>query len=101
MSDNKNKIYLTGAGPGDIDLLTIKALKVIQKADIIIYDKLINKDILNLNKNSAKLIYVGKSKANHSYPQEEINEIIYKSSLKYKTTVRLKGGDNFVFGRNW
>ncbi|XPV68076.1 MAG: uroporphyrinogen-III C-methyltransferase [Halarcobacter sp.] len=92
-------VYLTGAGPGDIELLTIKALKVIQKADVIIYDRLANPEILNEAKKDVELIFVGKEKGNHKVPQDEINEIIYQSSLKYKTVVRLKGGDPFVFGR--
>jgi len=92
-------VYLTGAGPGDIDLLTIKALKVIQKADIIIYDRLANKELLSHAKENAELIYVGKEKNNHKVPQEQINEIIYQASLKYEHVVRLKGGDPFVFGR--
>lgn len=94
-----NKVYLTGAGPGDVDLLTIKALKVIQKADVIIYDRLANPEILKEAKENAELIFVGKEKGNHRVPQEEINEIIYQCSLKYKNVVRLKGGDPFVFGR--
>ena len=94
-----NKVYLTGAGPGDIELLTIKALKIIQRADVIIYDKLANPEILNEAKKDTKLIYVGKERGNHKVPQEGINEIIYQSALKYETVVRLKGGDPFVFGR--
>jgi uroporphyrin-III C-methyltransferase len=92
-------VYLTGAGPGDKDLLTIKALKVIQKADVIIYDRLANPDILEEAKKNTELIFVGKEKGNHRVPQDEINEIIYQCSLKYETVVRLKGGDPFVFGR--
>jgi len=92
-------VYLTGAGPGDIELLTLKALKVIKKADIIIYDRLANPDILKEAKENCELIYVGKEDGRHSLPQEEINELIYQSALKYKTVVRLKGGDPFVFGR--
>ncbi len=95
----KSMVYLTGAGPGDKDLLTIKALKVIQKADVIIYDRLANPDILEEAKENTELIFVGKEKGNHRVPQDEINEIIYQCSLKYKTVVRLKGGDPFVFGR--
>ena len=93
------KVYLTGAGPGDFELLTIKALRVIQEADIIIYDRLANPDILKEAKENVELIYVGKAKGSHSVPQDEINEILYKSALKYENVVRLKGGDNFVFGR--
>ncbi len=94
-----NKVYLTGAGPGDLELLTIKALKIIQKADVIIYDKLANSEILKEAKDDALLIFVGKERGNHKVPQDEINEIIYQNALKYKIVVRLKGGDPFVFGR--
>jgi len=93
------KVYLTGAGPGDIELMTLKALKVIKKADIIIYDKLVNPDILNMAKSKTELIFVGKEYGKHTIPQDEINEIIYQASLKYDIVVRLKGGDPFVFGR--
>ena len=93
------KVYLTGAGPGDIELLTIKALKVIKKADVIIYDRLANREILNYCKNGCKFIYVGKEDGKHILPQDEINEILYKSALKCDVVVRLKGGDPFVFGR--
>lgn len=94
-----NKVYLTGAGPGDVDLLTIKALKVIKKADVIIYDRLANPEILEEAKEDVELIFVGKEKGNHRVPQDEINEIIYQCALKYENVVRLKGGDPFVFGR--
>jgi len=92
-------VYLTGAGPGAIDLLTIKALKVIKEADVIIYDRLANPDILKEAKSGCEFIYVGKADSHHTLPQEEINEIIYQSALKYDTVVRLKGGDPLVFGR--
>jgi uroporphyrin-III C-methyltransferase len=93
------KVYLTGAGPGDLELLTIKALKVIQNADVIIYDRLANADILKEVKDGCKFIYVGKEDGRHILPQDEINETIYQNSLKYTNVVRLKGGDPFVFGR--
>jgi len=93
------KVYLTGAGPGDIELLTIKALKVVQKADVIIYDRLANPEILKEAKNGCEFIFVGKEDSHHTLPQEEINELIYQCALKYETVVRLKGGDPFVFGR--
>ncbi|MCH9739460.1 MAG: uroporphyrinogen-III C-methyltransferase [Epsilonproteobacteria bacterium] len=93
------KVYLTGAGPGDIDLLTIKALRVVKEADVIIYDRLANPDILKEAKDGCEFVYVGKEDKHHSLPQEEINEVIYQSALKHKTVVRLKGGDPFVFGR--
>lgn len=93
------KVYLTGAGPGDIDLLTLKAIKAIKKADVIIYDRLINSDILSLCKDGCEFIYVGKEDGKHILPQDEINEVIYQSALKFNNVVRLKGGDPFVFGR--
>ena len=92
-------IYLTGAGPGDIELLTLKAYRVISKADVIIYDRLANSKILEISKDGCKFIYVGKEDGKHSVPQDKINDIIYQNSLKYNIVVRLKGGDPFVFGR--
>ncbi len=93
------KVYLTGAGPGDIELLTIKALKAVKEADVIIYDRLANPKILNEAKEGCKFVYVGKEDGRHTLPQEEINEVIYQNALKYSKVVRLKGGDPFVFGR--
>ncbi len=93
------KVYLTGAGPGDIELLTLKAARVIKEADIIIYDRLANPEILNMCKDGCEFIYVGKEDGKHILPQNEINEVIYKSALKSDIVVRLKGGDPFVFGR--
>jgi len=93
------KVYLTGAGPGDIELLTMKAFKTIQKADVIIYDRLANPDILEIAKDGCEFVYVGKEDGRHIIPQDDINEIIYQNALKYETIVRLKGGDPFVFGR--
>lgn len=92
-------VHLTGAGPGDIELLTLKALRVIREADIIIYDRLANPDILKEAKNGCEFVYVGKEDGRHIVPQDDINEIIYQNALKYKKVVRLKGGDPFVFGR--
>ncbi len=93
------KVYLTGAGPGDIELLTLKALKVIKRADVIIYDRLANPEILKEAKSGCEFVYVGKKEGNHTLPQEEINEVIYQKALQSETVVRLKGGDPFVFGR--
>ncbi len=93
------KVYLTGAGPGDIELLTIKALRVIKDADVIIYDRLANPEILKEAKDGCKFIYVGKEDGLHILTQDAINEIIYMHALKYTIIVRLKGGDPFVFGR--
>jgi uroporphyrin-III C-methyltransferase len=94
-----SKVYLTGAGPGDIELLTMKAHRVITQADVIIYDRLANPEILEMSKNGCEFIYVGKEDGRHIMPQDEINEVIYQNALKYETVVRLKGGDPFVFGR--
>jgi len=93
------KVYLTGAGPGDIELLTVKALRVVQEADVIIYDRLANPEILKEAKDGCEFVYVGKEDSHHILPQEEINEVIYQNAYKHTTVVRLKGGDPFVFGR--
>lgn len=93
------KVYLTGAGPGDIELLTVKALRLVQEADVIIYDRLANPEILKEAKNGCEFVYVGKEDSHHTLPQEEINEVIYQSALKHECVVRLKGGDPLVFGR--
>lgn len=93
------KVYLTGAGPGDIELLTLKALRVIKEADVIIYDRLANPDILEEAKSGCEFIYVGKEDGRHIVPQDDINEVIYQNALKHNVVVRLKGGDPFVFGR--
>jgi len=94
-----SKVYLTGAGPGDIELLTIKAMRVIKEADVIVYDRLANPDILKYAKDGCEFIYVGKEDSHHTLPQEEINEILYQLSQKHQKVVRLKGGDPLVFGR--
>jgi uroporphyrin-III C-methyltransferase len=92
-------VYLTGAGPGDVELLTLKAARVIQEADVIIYDRLANPDILEMAKDGCSFVYVGKEDGRHTLPQDEINEVIYQEALKHEKVVRLKGGDPFVFGR--
>lgn len=94
-----SKVYLTGAGPGDIELLTLKALRVIKEADVVIYDRLANPDILKEAKSGCEFVYVGKEDGKHIMPQDDINEVIYQNALKYENVVRLKGGDPFVFGR--
>ena len=93
------KVYLTGAGPGDIELLTMKAARVIREADVIIYDRLANPDILEMAKDGCEFVYVGKEDGRHIMPQDEMNEVIYQNALKHTNVVRLKGGDPFVFGR--
>ncbi len=94
-----SKVYLTGAGPGDIELLTMKAHRVIKEADVIIYDRLANPDMLDIAKDGCEFVYVGKEDGRHTLPQDEINEVIYQNALKHDVVVRLKGGDPFVFGR--
>ena len=93
------KVILVGAGPGDAELITIKGLKAIKEADVIVYDDLISKELLNYAKKDAELIYVGKRKGKHSFKQEEINKILVEKAKEGKLVVRLKGGDPFVFGR--
>ena len=93
------KVYLTGAGPGDTELLTMKAHRVITQADVIIYDRLANPQILEMTKDGCEFVYVGKEDGRHTLPQDEINKVIYQNALKHDVVVRLKGGDPFVFGR--
>ena len=93
------KVYLTGAGPGDIELLTVKALRLVQEADVIIYDRLVNPDILKEAKAECECIYVGKEDKHHILPQDEINALLYEKALEHDVVVRLKGGDSVVFGR--
>ena len=93
------KVYIVGAGPGDIELLTLKAYRLIRSADVILYDRLVNKEILNLAKPDCKLLYVGKEDGKHTIPQDQINSLLLEFSKKENTVVRLKGGDPFVFGR--
>ncbi len=93
------KVYLVGAGPGDFKLITLRGLELIRKADIIIYDHLINKDLLSYSKNNAELIYVGKQASKHELPQHDINRLIVEKAKKGGIVVRLKGGDPFIFGR--
>ncbi|MGZ2416991.1 uroporphyrin-III C-methyltransferase [Staphylococcus caledonicus] len=94
------KVYLVGAGPGDPDLLTIKGLKAIKAADVILYDRLVNKDILDLAEPSTRFFYCGKDPNKHSLPQEETNRMLVSLAKKGHVVTRLKGGDPFVFGRS-
>ena len=91
-------VYLVGAGPGDPDLITVKAIKALKKADVVIYDRLANDGILDYTKN-AELIYVGKKAGEHYKKQDEINQILVDQAKTHDVVVRLKGGDPFVFGR--
>ncbi|GAB6065994.1 uroporphyrinogen-III C-methyltransferase [Aquifex pyrophilus] len=93
------KVYIVGAGPGDPELLTLKAYRILKKADVVLYDRLVNEDILNYVNPLAKLVYVGKEDGKHTIPQEEINRLLLFYAKLYKNVVRLKGGDPFIFGR--
>lgn len=95
----EKKVYLIGAGPGDPELITLKAVNIIKRADAVVYDKLISQDVLDYIPEDAEKIYVGKSKSNHTLKQQEINELLVELAGKHKTVVRLKGGDPFIFGR--
>jgi uroporphyrin-III C-methyltransferase len=93
------KVYFVGAGPGDPKLITVKGVECIQSADVIIYDRLANPDLLQYAKPYAEMIYCGKHPNHHSIPQEQINQLILEKALEGKLVTRLKGGDPCVFGR--
>lgn len=99
MKTIKGKVYLVGAGPGDPELITVKGLNCIQRADVIIYDYLASKMLLEYASDHAELIYVGKKGGNHTLPQDKINSLIIEKARKGEVVTRLKGGDPFIFGR--
>jgi uroporphyrin-III C-methyltransferase len=96
-----SKLTLVGAGPGDAELITLKGLRAIQSADVILYDALANDSLLDFAPKHALLLYVGKRKGDHYLKQTEINQLIVAYAERYGHVVRLKGGDPFVFGRGF
>ncbi|MBL7870357.1 MAG: uroporphyrinogen-III C-methyltransferase [Cyclobacteriaceae bacterium] len=96
-----SKLTLIGAGPGDPELITVKGKQVLEQADVVLYDALVNLEMLNWTKNSAEKVFVGKRKDHHEFTQTEINEMIVSFAQQRKHVVRLKGGDPFVFGRGF
>src|SRR5580692_7251352 len=96
---SKGTVYLVGAGPGDAGLLTVRGAELLARADVVVYDALINKDLLRLAPKDAEIIYAGKRSKDHAMPQGELNDLLVAKAREGKTVVRLKGGDPYIFGR--
>ena len=99
MRINTPKLTLVGAGPGDVDLITVKAIRVLKTADVVLYDALVNEELLEYINTDAEIIFVGKRRGCYRYQQEQINELIVALANSKGHVVRLKGGDPFIFGR--
>src|SRR6266849_5709734 len=95
----KGTVYLVGAGPGDAGLLTLRGAELLRQADVVVYDALVNQDLLRLAPKSAEIIYGGKRAKQSAIPQNELNQLLISKARAGKTVVRLKGGDPYVFGR--
>jgi uroporphyrin-III C-methyltransferase len=99
MNYKNPRLTVVGAGPGDVDLITLKAVKVLKTADVVLYDALVNEELLDFINPDAELIFVGKRRGCYRYQQEQINELIVARANSHGHVVRLKGGDSFIFGR--